>query len=110
MPALVAEAVEATGEGRLQPLHAADQVPEGRFQREVEMIAHDHKRVQQPRTALARLEEGPLKRGPRFLLAENPRAIISPVNDVVNRARELESKFARHAGISAAALGGTSPL
>ena len=39
MPSLVAKPVEAAGERRLQPLHAGDEISEGCFQREMEMIA-----------------------------------------------------------------------
>ena len=105
MPSLVAKPVEAAGESRLQPLHAGDEISEGCFQREMEMIAHDHERVQEPRTALTRLEQRRLKGRPCFLVAKNPGAIISPVDDVVNRAREFESQLAGHAETSAAASG-----
>ena len=48
--------IEAIGKSRLEPLHARDEVPGGRFHGEVEMISHDDKRVEGPATSFARLE------------------------------------------------------
>jgi hypothetical protein len=45
-------------------LYAGDEVSERCYQREAEVNTHDHKGVQEPRTALARLEERRLKRRP----------------------------------------------
>jgi len=60
------------------------------------MVGHDHERVEPPARALAGLEKAGLERGPGGGVRENPFSIIATVDDVVNRSRKLQPKFARH--------------
>jgi hypothetical protein len=93
MAPLIAKAIKPIGKRRLQPLHASDEVSPRRFHREVEMIAHDHERMEQPLTTSAGREETCFKCGLGTRVREYPAAIIAAIDDVIDRAGEFEAKF-----------------
>jgi hypothetical protein len=61
------------------------------------MVAHGHKRMEQPFAAFAGFEKARLKRGLGTGLLKYPPAIISPVDDMVHRAGKFETKLVGHA-------------
>jgi hypothetical protein len=61
------------------------------------MVAHDHKGMEQPFAAFTGFEKARLKRGLCTELCKYPPAMITPVDDVVNRARKFETKLVGHA-------------
>ena len=90
------EAVEANGEGGLQPVHAAAQVGNRRRDGEMEMISEDGKCVNFPSEAEAGLSQRALERVGGASGVEQITAIVATVNDVVDGARELDSEATSH--------------
>ena len=93
---LPAKPIVAIGKRGLQPLHSRRQIARRRLHGQMEMIAHDHIRMQHPVRPRAGVKHAGLERvaGPRR--AERPDAAIAPIDHMVNRAGKFESQFARH--------------
>jgi len=96
MSALGPRPVEPGRKRALQPMHSFHQIRPRRFQREMEVIAHQSKRVQLPPRLLARLKQTPLERLRGRRQFKHVAPVVSAVNDVVNRAFVLDSRFSRH--------------
>ena len=96
MPVLPSPPVETQCKVRLQPLPAGDEIAQRSLERQMEVVSHDHKRVQQPLAAFACLEQARLERGAGGDLTKNPRAIVAAIDDMVNRTGKFESEFSRH--------------
>ena len=71
--------------------------PKRSFDGQVEVVRHDHERVQQPGAAFARLEQARFKCGFCSDVVENPRAIIPAIDHMVDRAGILHSQSKGHA-------------
>jgi hypothetical protein len=96
MPVLTPHPVKAVGKGRLQPLHPDHQISVWRLQRQMVVIAHHHIGVQRPARSYAGLKQTPLERRLGFLRSEDVAAIVASVDHMIDRARKLQSKLARH--------------
>jgi hypothetical protein len=86
-------AIEASGIGPQEPLHAWDEVCLGRFHNQVEMIAHQAPGVNLPVGFGTGLPQRIQKQLPVFVAAENVFAVIPSAHDVVGCSRILESQF-----------------
>ena len=96
--AFTAQPVEAIGEGRLEPLHASDQIRVRSFDREMIVVAHDDEGMEEPVGFLAGLEQAGLKRGARFLVVKNLGAVVAAIQDVIARTGKFEPQLSRHLG------------
>ena len=83
MPALAPEPIEPVRIGRLQPLHARAEVALRCFHRQMVMIAHHDKGMQQPARFPTSLEQTRLERRLGSLSQENVGPIVTAVDDVV---------------------------
>lgn len=89
-------AVEPVRPRALQVLHPRAQVRLRRLQGEMEMIAHDHKRMHQPAKPRARFRQAPLERLGRPLACKDRLPVVPPVDYMVARSLELQPQFPRH--------------
>src|SRR5688572_19311906 len=96
VPAFAAQPVETVGKCRLQPLHPGDQVSLGGFEREVVVVAHHDKSVEEPAGFFASLEQAGLECHSRLLGSEDVGAIVPAVEHVITRSGKLQSQFTRH--------------
>src|SRR5258708_31498595 len=96
MSPLSTQSIESIGERRLQPLYARDQVSLRRLQRQVVVIAHDHKAMQTPPTALAGRKQTLLERAFRLLFLEDPRPVVPPVDHMVDCSGKFQPQLPSH--------------
>ena len=90
MAVLAPQAIEPGRKRRLQPLHPRHEVSLRGFDREVKVISHDDEGVQQPLAPCTRLEEAGLECGPGARVSKDPGAVVSAIDDVINRAWEFQ--------------------
>ena len=90
------EAIVASREHALKPLHAHAQVRFRRLQGQVVVISHNAVSMQDPAGPLTRLEKALLKRVFGSLVLEDPVAIVTPVHHVVERTSVFEAKRSWH--------------
>ena len=106
MAVFAPEAIEPGGQRALQPMHAFDQVGPGRFQRQVEMIAHDHVSVDAPAVDRGRLGQGAHKGFRRARAVKEVAPVIATIDDVVARAGVLDAQPSCHARIQTGHISG----
>ena len=95
-PGFAPGAVEPCRPRPLQPFHAGAQVWLRGLHREVNVVSHDDKRVQPPTKPLARRQQILGERRLRVFASEDVLTIISAIDHVINRSRELQPQHTRH--------------
>ena len=93
---LLAVAIEAHRESRLQPAHSGRQIAPRRPKAKVEMVRHQAIRRQFPTELPASLEQSRLERRLRSVGIKDPRTIIATIYDMVQSIVGLESVLRRH--------------
>ena len=96
VPALVTQPVEPGGKGRLQPVHARDEVSARGFQRQMKVIAHEYERVQPPLRLRTGVKQARFKRCFRPLTLKNGSPVVAAVDHVITRTREFQPELSRH--------------
>ena len=98
MPPNTMTRIEPLRIGTLKPLHPIDQVRLRGLQQKVVMIAHQHKRVNQPPIALGNLSERIQKPLAVFCILKDRLLMIPAAHHVIGRTFKLSSGFSCHAG------------
>jgi hypothetical protein len=93
---LTSKPVESRHPRSLQPFHAHAQIRFRSLKREVEMIAHDHERVNAPAKLHSRLHQTPFKGCRSSAGVEQVAAIVASIDDVVVCAAEFQPQFSGH--------------
>ena len=83
--------VEAAGVGAQQPFHARDQVGPGGLDDEVEMVRHEAIGMDLPTGLDAGFAEGVEEPLPIEVVTENEFAMVTAVQDMVNRSWILDA-------------------
>ena len=100
MPALLAETVEPGREGRLEPPDALGKIPQRSRQADVVVVRHQAVGLHLPAETPAGLEKALLEGSLRPLAFEDPRAVVSTVDHVVDAIAGHDAILARHAAES----------
>lgn len=87
----IPEAVESIRKRRLQPLHAGDEVSLRRFKRQVKVIPHDDKAMEEPSAPCTRFEEAGFERGLGRFVLENPTPVIAAIDHVIDCPGKLQT-------------------
>lgn len=99
MAPLVPEAIEADGEGALQPVHAGGQVRARGGDSQVKVVGHECPSVDAPARFLAGLVEATEERAFGAGGSKNRAAVVTAVDHVIGRVFGFEPQGAGHAAI-----------
>ena len=94
MSPLVLVPIETRAEGRKQPAHPVHQISRRRFQRQMEMVAHDDEGMEHPAGFLTGFEEASLEYRFRLLRPKDVPTVIPAADHMIDRPRKLQSHSA----------------
>ena len=96
MAAKLVPDVEAFGVNTEQPFHAADKICPRRFHDQMKMVTHQTESVNLPIGFRAGLRQGSQEQLTVGVTLKNVLPAVTSVDHVIDRARILNPKFARH--------------
>jgi len=96
MAVFAPESIEARCKGAFHPVHALGEICISRFDRQMEVIAHQNIGMDDPPESLGGFVQAFLESLPHAARHKNRMPIVPPVNYVVKGVGELQSQWASH--------------
>src|SRR5436190_20747025 len=97
MAAELVVAIETQGVCAQQPFHARDQIGSWCLNNQMEMVAHQAPCVSEPIGLPTGVAQSLQKQDTVSVAAEDVLAVISPIDNMINRARVMNAQLTGHA-------------